>query len=89
MVNVVVLWNTLDMVAAPARLRRGNVEMKPQDIAPLSPVGREDINFFRTSSFAPSESVARDELRPPHNPDEVGSQDASHVRAVDSFTLGG
>ena len=73
-VNVVVLWNTLYMDAALAHLRRQGVETKPEDVARLSPLGHENINFLGRYSFALSESVARGELRPLHDPEDTGSQ---------------
>jgi TnpA family transposase len=73
-VNVVVLWNTLYMDAALAQLRRQGIEAKADDVARLSPLGHENINFLGRYSFALSESVARGELRPLHNPEEAGGQ---------------
>jgi hypothetical protein len=74
-VNVVVLWNILSMDAALAQLRRQGIETKADDVARLSPSGHENINFLGRYSFALSESVARGELRPLHNPEDPGSQD--------------
>ena len=71
-VNVVVLWNTLYMDAALAHLRRRGVETKPEDVARLSPLGHENINFLGRYSFALSDSIARGELRPLHDPQEDG-----------------
>ena len=71
-VNVVVLWNTLYMDAALAHLRRRDIATKPEDVARLSPLGHENINFLGRYSFALSESIARGELRPLHDPQETG-----------------
>ena len=73
-VNVVVLWNTLYMDAALAHLRRQDVETNPEDVARLSPLGHENINFLGRYSSALSESVARGELRPFHNLENAGSR---------------
>src|SRR4051794_7780723 len=70
-VDVVVLWNTLYMDAALAHLRRRGVETKPEDVARLSPLGHENINFLGRYSFALSDSVARGELRPLRDPEET------------------
>lgn len=44
-----------------------------QDLAAdLSPLGHETINFLGRYSFALSDSVARGELRPLHDPKEAG-----------------
>jgi hypothetical protein len=71
-VNVDVLWNTLYMDAALAHLRRQSVETKPEDVVRLSPLGHENINFLGRYSFALSDSLARGELRPLHDPQERG-----------------
>ena len=71
-VNVVVLWNTLYMDAALAHLRRRGVETKPEDVARISPLGHENINFLGRYSFALSDSIARGGLRPLHDPQETG-----------------
>ena len=57
----------------------GGVESKPEDVARLSPLGHENINFLGRYSFALAESVARGELRPLHDPEETGSQEESRV----------
>jgi len=62
------------MDEALAHLRRRGVETKAEDIARLSPLGYENINFLGRYSFALSESVARGELRPLHEPDDTGRQ---------------
>ena len=72
-VNVVVLWNTLYMDAVRlAHLRRRGVETVPEDLARLSPLGHENINFLGRYSFALSDSIAQGELRPLHDPQETG-----------------
>src|SRR5439155_2398918 len=71
-VNVVVLWNTLYMDAALAHLRRHGVETKPEDVARLSPLGHDNINFLGRYSFALSDSVAGGELRPLRDPEDTG-----------------
>lgn len=50
------------------------VETKPEDVARLSPLGHENINFLGRYSFALTESVARGESRSLHEPEEAGSQ---------------
>jgi TnpA family transposase len=69
-VNVLVLWNTLYMDAALAHLRRGGAEVKPEDVARLSPLGHEHINVLGRYSFALADSIAEGELRPLHQPDD-------------------
>ncbi len=69
-VNVLVLWNTLYTEAALNQLRIRGGEVKPEDVARLSPLEYQHINFLGQYSFALTESIARGELRPLRDPDE-------------------
>jgi TnpA family transposase len=69
-VNVLVLWNTLYMDAALAHLRRTGTEVKPEDVARLSPLGHEHINVLGRYSFALAEGIAQGELRPLRHSDD-------------------
>ena len=72
-VNAIVLWNTTYIEAALNQLRAEGMEVKPEDVARLSPLLHKHINFQGRYSFALSESVARGGLRPlrdPHKQDE-------------------
>ncbi len=71
---MVVLWKTLYMDAALAHLRRQDVETKSEDVARLSPLGYENINFLGRYTYALSEAVARGELRPFHKPEDAGNK---------------
>ena len=68
-VNVVVLWNTLYMDAALNFLRTNGHEVKPEDVARLSPLVYDNINFLGRYSFDLNESVAQGQLRPLRNLD--------------------
>ena len=69
-VNVLVLWNTLYMDAALAHLRRTGAEVKPEDVARLSPLVHEHINVLGCYSFVLADGIARGELRPLRHPDD-------------------
>jgi hypothetical protein len=69
-VNVLVLWNTMYMDAALTHLRRTGVEVKPEDVARLSPLGHEHINVLGRYSFALAEGIAQGELRPLRHSDD-------------------
>lgn len=69
-VNAIVLWNTLYMEAALQQLREAGAKVRDEDVARLSPLVHHHINFQGRYSFALSETVARGELRPLHDPDE-------------------
>jgi TnpA family transposase len=69
-VNVLVLWNTLYTEAALNQLRFRGGDVKPEDVARLSPLEYRHINFLGQYSFALTESIARGELRPLRDPDE-------------------
>ena len=68
--GVLVLWNTLYMDAALAHLRRTGAEVKPEDMARLSPLGHEHINVLGRYSFALAGGIAQGELRPLRQPDD-------------------
>jgi TnpA family transposase len=67
-VNATVLWNTLYIEAALNQLRAEGMEVKPEDVARLSPLIHKHMNFQGRYSFALSESVARGGLRPLRDP---------------------
>ena len=56
-VNVIVLWNTLYTEAALNRLRSRGGDVKPDDVARLSPLEYQHINFLGQNSFALTESI--------------------------------
>ncbi len=62
-VNVIVLWNTCYMDAAVSKLHTTGTDLKPEDIARLSPLGFKHINMLGRYSFALAESIKRGELR--------------------------
>jgi TnpA family transposase len=70
-VNAIVLWNTLYMEAALKQLRDEGVEVRDEDVARLSPLVYQHINFQGRYSFALTEDVARGELRPLRDPDAL------------------
>jgi TnpA family transposase len=73
--NIVVLWNTRYMEAALDQLKSQGVEVRPEDVARLSPLGHEHINMLGRYHFVMSEPIARGELRPLRNPSDPGEQD--------------
>lgn len=66
--NVVVLWNTLYMNAALENLERLGIEILPEDLARLSPLGHEHINFLGHYDFSLPESLWGGQLRPLRDP---------------------
>jgi TnpA family transposase len=62
-VNVIVLWNTCYMDAAVSKLQLAGTELKPEDLARLSPLGYRHINMLGRYSFALPEAIGRGELR--------------------------
>ena len=67
-VNIIVLWNTLYIDAALEQLHREGYPVEPTDVARLSPLCFEHINWLGRYAFALSESVARGALRPLRQP---------------------
>jgi hypothetical protein len=62
-VNIIVLWNTFYMDAAISKLKETCQELKPEDLARLSPLGYKHINMLGRYSFSLPESVQQGELR--------------------------
>ena len=75
-VNLVVLWNTIYMDAALDRLRADGFDVRPEDVARLSPLGFKHINMLGRYAFTLPETVARGELRPLRDPNAIGIDDA-------------
>jgi TnpA family transposase len=67
-VNMIVLWNTIYMDAALARLRAEGHEVRDEDVVRLSPLGFTHINMLGRYAFTLPEAVARGELRPLRDP---------------------
>ena len=71
LVNVLVLWNTRYMDAALARLAREEVEVKPEDVERLSPLGFKHIHLHGRYSFSVPEPIMRGEQHPLRDPNEL------------------
>jgi TnpA family transposase len=74
-VNIVVLWNTIYMDAALNQLRAEGFDVRPEDIARLSPLGFKHINMLGRYAFTLPDTVARGELRPLRDPNASGPDD--------------
>lgn len=74
-VNVVVLWNTIYMDAALNQLRAEGYEVKPEDVAHLSPLSFGHINMLGRYAFTLPEIIARGQLRPLRDPKTAGIDD--------------
>ena len=68
--NMVVLWNTRYMNAALKRLQANGVELRTEEVARLSPLSFEHINFLGRYHFNLDERVARGALRPLRDPSQ-------------------
>jgi TnpA family transposase len=73
-VNMIVLWNTRYVYSVLNHLRASGVEVRPEDVARLSPLGHEHINMLGRYQFTLSESLRRGELRPLHDPTDPEEQ---------------
>lgn len=67
-VNLVVLWNTIYTDAATNQLVTEGYDVKPEDVARLSPLGFRHVNMLGRYAFTLPEFVARGELRPLRDP---------------------
>jgi hypothetical protein len=68
-VNVLILWNTRYMDAALSHLRSQGAEVKPEDVARLSPLADKHFNVLGRYHFSVTDSILRGELRPLRDPD--------------------
>jgi TnpA family transposase len=66
--NIVVLWNTLYMNAALDNLYRLGLDIRPEDLARLSPLDHQHINFLGRYDFSLPEPIWSDQLRPLRDP---------------------
>lgn len=66
--NCVVLWNTRYLDAAVNHLTTQGQEIRPEDLARLSPFTHRHINVLGRYSFAVPEAVQRGALRPLRDP---------------------
>jgi len=67
-VNVIVLWNTIDMDAALDQLRAEGFHVRPENVARLSPLGFDHFNMLGRYAFTLPDGIARSELRPLRDP---------------------
>jgi TnpA family transposase len=70
-VNVVVLWNTFYIDAALNELRAGGYDVKPEDVARLSPLGFKHINFLGRYTFPSPPLLRPGQLRPLRRPEVI------------------
>jgi TnpA family transposase len=73
-VNVIVLWNTIYMDAALHQLRAEGFDVHDEDVARLSPLGFDHINMLGRYAFILPEQIARGELRPLRDPQNVDDE---------------
>jgi TnpA family transposase len=73
-VNVIVLWNTIYMDAVIEQLRSEGYPLKPEDVARLSPLMFDHINFLGRYAFALPDSVAQGQLRPLRSAEETDNE---------------
>lgn len=66
--DAVTHWNAVYMQEALARLGEQGLDVDPKDVARLSPVLWQDINFLGRYEVILPESVTLGRLRPPRNP---------------------
>lgn len=74
-VNIVVLWNTIYMDAALDRLRAEGQDVRPEDVARLSPLGHGHVNMLGRYAFTLPDPIARGQMRPLRDPSTLGPDD--------------
>jgi len=92
-VNILALWNTIYMDAVLEQLRIEGYALKPEDVARLSPLIFDHINFLGRYAFALPDSVAHGQLRPlrrvklsKNQPEKKQARWLSACHAVESLT---
>ncbi len=63
------------MDAALDQLRAEGYDVRPEDVARLSPLGFKHVNMLGRYAFTLPDIVARGELRPPRDPNAIGIDD--------------
>jgi TnpA family transposase len=74
-VNMIILWNTIYMDQALTHLSLEGYPSADTDIARLSPLGHEHINFLGRYHFVLPEAIQRGEYRPLREPDSTEQMD--------------
>jgi TnpA family transposase len=69
--NALILWNTRYMDAALSHLKASGREVKPEDVAHLSPLGNKHFNVLGHYPFHVTESILKGELRPLRSPADL------------------
>src|ERR1019366_3530794 len=69
--NALILWNTRYMDAALSHLRARGKEVKPEDVARLSPLGNKHFNVLGRYHFHVTDSILKGELRPLRSPENL------------------
>lgn len=72
--NMIILWNTRYIHVALNRLRAEGAEVKPEDVARLSPLVHEHVNMLGRYQFTLAEPVKRGELRSLADPNDIEEQ---------------
>lgn len=85
-VNLVVLWNTIDMDAALNQFISEGYEVRPEDVGRLSPLRLKHINMLGRYAFTLPGFVARGELPLLREPRTAGVDEAC-PRACVGFLL--
>ena len=67
-VNALILWNTRYMDAALNHLNSQDFDLKPEDLARLSPLRSRHFNILGRYRFTVTDSVLKGEMRPLRNP---------------------
>ena len=67
--NIVVLWNTVYLQEVLTVLQREGLEIKHEDVAHLSPLSFDHIDFLGRYNFSLQELSQQGQLRPLHQLD--------------------
>jgi TnpA family transposase len=74
-VNAIILWNTRYIERALAQIEQMGVEIRPEDVERVWPLGFQHINMLGRYSFELAEPLIRGELRSLRDPSEPAEED--------------
>jgi TnpA family transposase len=74
-VNTIILWNTRYIQRVLTHLERMGIEVRPEDVERVWPLGFQHLNMLGRYSFDLPESLVRGELRSLRDPSDLADED--------------
>ncbi len=74
-VNAIILWNTRYIERALAQFEQIGLDVRPEDVERIWPIGFQHINMLGRYSFDLPEQLTRGELRALRDPSEAADEE--------------